>query len=189
MSTTETPVPEHASDTAADTAETIEPQDVEDEAGERSPFLAPFVVSSMFGALAAVMIAGWMYGASDHSPHRHRGASAAVVSSRGLPSKGDPQHGKELFGMTCIACHGPTGSGIPHLGANLRESRFIAARSDDELVAFIKKGRQPGEPNSVLGLMMPPKGGNPALDDNGIHDIVAFIRTLNEGNRLVAGAQ
>ena len=183
MLTTETPVAEQTENETP-----AEGEDSEEQAQEKSPFLGPFVASLMFGSLVAAVIAGWTYGASDHSPHRHKGASA-LASNHRLPSKGDPQHGKELFGMTCIACHGPTGTGIPNLGANLRESKFVAAHTDDELLAFIKKGRQPGEPNSVLGLTMPPKGGNPALDDNGIHDIIAFIRTLQEGNRLVAGAQ
>lgn len=87
--------------------------------------------------------------------------------------------GRERFSRTCIACHGPTGQGIPHLGADLTHSRFIASQSDDALAAFIARGRQTGDPNSVLGLIMPPKGGDPSLDDASIRQLVAFLRTLN----------
>jgi hypothetical protein len=50
---------------------------------------------------------------------------------------------------------------MPHRGANLRDSTFIAARDDQQLVAFIKKGRLPGDADSVDGLFMPPRGGKP----------------------------
>ena len=88
------------------------------------------------------------------------------------------ESGRELFNVTCIACHGVHGQGIPNLGANLQQSRFIAQTPDDTLASFIKTGRVPGDPKSVLNLTMPPKGGNPSLDDAGIRDIVAYLRTL-----------
>jgi mono/diheme cytochrome c family protein len=96
-------------------------------------------------------------------------------------SAGNAQHGRELFSMSCFVCHGPTGSGVTGLGANLRGSRFVADRDDRQLVTFIKMGRLPGDHNSVMNLTMPPKGGNPALDDRGLLDIVAYIRTLQAG--------
>ena len=88
------------------------------------------------------------------------------------------ENGRELFNITCIACHGVHGQGIPNLGANLQESKFIAQQPDTSLVQFIKTGRVPGDPRSVLNLTMPPKGGNPGLDDAAIHDIVAYLRML-----------
>jgi mono/diheme cytochrome c family protein len=89
-------------------------------------------------------------------------------------------NGKRLYETTCIACHGPVGQGIPNLGPSLRDSRFVATHSDDALIAFIKQGRLPGDPQSVMKLIMPPKGGNPALEDGGIADILSFIRALQE---------
>ena len=94
--------------------------------------------------------------------------------------------GRQRFGRTCIACHGPTGQGIPHLGADLTHSRFIATHNDDALAAFIATGRQPGDPNSVLGLVMPPKGGDPSLDPASIRQLVAFLRALNVAPRPAA---
>lgn len=164
------------------------PKAVKDEVRAVSPFVGPLLVSGLFGLLAAGVIAGWIYGVSDSAGKSRPNAGGAVASSAALPHGGDAQHGRELFGTTCIACHGAAGTGIPHLGANLRDSKFVAGHSDDQLVAFIKQGRQPGDPNSVLGLMMPPKGGNPAFTDANLHDIVAFIRTLQDP-KLMARAQ
>ena len=117
-------------------------------------------------------------------PHK---AKTSVSLATGL--KGDANHGKQLFNMSCFVCHGPTGTGVPGLGANLRDSKFIAARTDDALVAFIKTGRQPGDPNTVLNLTMPPKGGNPALDDTSLRDVVAFLRMLQAQAKASASVQ
>ena len=102
---------------------------------------------------------------------------------------GNPRRGEQFFKQTCIVCHGPTGGGVPNLGASLRSSGFIERSTDDQLIAFISKGRLPGENGSVLGLTMPPKGGNLALDEAAIRDVVAFIRTLQERARETADAR
>ena len=66
------------------------------------------------------------------------------------------------------------------LGKDMTTSTFIAGLSDTDLLAFVKKGRAPGEPLNTTGVMMPPKGGNPALKDEQLQDIIAFIRTLHK---------
>ena len=90
--------------------------------------------------------------------------------------------GQKLFNLTCIACHGPTGAGIPNLGPSLRGSRFVASQSDDALLAFIKRGRKPGESHSIMNGTMPEKGANPDLDDASIRDVIAFVRALQSPN-------
>lgn len=95
-------------------------------------------------------------------------------------STGDAAHGKELFADTCAACHGPEGKGIQGLGKDMTTSEFIAGKTDDELVAFIKVGRDPSDPLNTTGVQMPRRGGNPALSDKDLYDIVAFIRTLQK---------
>lgn len=86
--------------------------------------------------------------------------------------------GRKVFMTTCHNCHGDYGRGIPNVGANLRESKFIPAHSDADLVAFITRGRQPTDPDSVLHLLMPPKGLNPALQESDLYDVVAYLRTI-----------
>lgn len=94
-------------------------------------------------------------------------------------SAGDPVKGKELFAGTCAACHGPDAKGLPNLGKDLTTSTFVKSQSDQQLLEFIKKGRAPGEPGNTTGVAMPPKGGNPAMTDKDMTDVITFIRSIN----------
>ena len=98
--------------------------------------------------------------------------SPAVVS-------GAAAKGQELFTSACAACHGPNGEGVQGLGKNMHTSEFIKGKTDAELLAFIKVGRGADDPLNTTGVAMPPKGGNSALTDAELQDIVAFIRTIN----------
>lgn len=104
-------------------------------------------------------------------------AQAASGESSGEMA-GDPEAGQEKFVATCSACHGPEGKGIQGLGKDMTASEFIGSKSDQELVEFIKQGRDPSDPLNSTGVAMPPKGGNPALTDEDLYDIVSYIRTL-----------
>lgn len=94
-------------------------------------------------------------------------------------AKANPENGKALFGGTCSACHGPDAKGLPHLGKDLTTSAFIKVKSDEELLDFVKHGRGPTDPGNTTGVAMPPKGGNPALDDAKLRDIISYVRTLS----------
>jgi disulfide bond formation protein DsbB len=96
------------------------------------------------------------------------------------PKAGDPAKGKELYAGSCAACHGPDAKGLPNLGKDLTASEFVKSLSDSELLEFIKKGRPASDPENTTGVDMPPKGGNPALTDEQLMDIIAYIRTLEE---------
>lgn len=93
---------------------------------------------------------------------------------------GDAAQGEELFNQVCIACHGEGGVGIEGLGKPFTTSEFLLSQSDTELIEFIKVGRPIGHPDNTTNVDMPPKGGNPALTDEDLADIVAYIRTLHE---------
>jgi disulfide bond formation protein DsbB len=109
------------------------------------------------------------------------GEAAQANEVLAAPStQGDPLVGKEKFTATCSACHGMAGEGIPGLGKDMRTSQFIAGKTDQELVKFIKVGRDPSDPLNTTGVAMPPKGGNPALNDDDLYDIVSYIRTLQQ---------
>jgi disulfide bond formation protein DsbB len=82
--------------------------------------------------------------------------------------------------MVCIACHGPGGVGVEGLGKPFTTSEFVRSQTDAELLAFVKVGRPIGHPDNTTGVDMPPKGGNPALTDEDLLDIIAYIRTLQE---------
>ncbi len=93
------------------------------------------------------------------------------------------KEGHELFIASCTACHGPHGEAKPHLGKDIADSKFVSERTDDQLVAYVKVGRRVDDPLNTTGIDMPPKGGNPALTDEQIHKIVAYVRVLQAAAR------
>ena len=101
------------------------------------------------------------------------GDHAAVVVTHG-----DAEHGKMLWNATCRSCHGATGEGVPGRGTVLNTSAYVHSHSDQEIVAFVNKGRPASSSESVLHLDMPAKGGNPMLKDQDIFDVVVYLRTL-----------
>lgn len=110
-------------------------------------------------------------------------ANAPIPAPEGMPElkfsfeAAAAERGKKVFN-SCIACHTKTGAGMPNLGANLLNSQFIAHTNDADLVAFIKRGRQPSDPGSRMHLSMPARGGNPSLKDEQLADVVAYLRLL-----------
>lgn len=95
--------------------------------------------------------------------------------------------GDRLFHSVCIACHGKGGIGIPGNGKPLHHNEFIRSLDDDALLAFVKQGRGPTDPKNTTGIQMPPKGGNPALSDDDILDVIAYLRTL-QGEKPAAAS-
>lgn len=102
-----------------------------------------------------------------------------VAEEAALPA-GDAAHGEELYTATCIACHGEGGIGIEGLGKDMTSSTFISGLTDAELLAFLKVGRSTSDPANTTGIDMAPKGGNPALDDADLMDIIAYMRALQK---------
>lgn len=107
------------------------------------------------------------------------GGSGEAADEPAAPT-GDAVAGEGKFQATCSACHGPDAKGLPNLGKDLTSSEFFRDSADAELLAFVKTGRPIGDPANTTGVDMPPKGGNPALTDQDLADIIAFIRTLGE---------
>lgn len=86
--------------------------------------------------------------------------------------------GEKHYMSTCATCHGRDAMGLPNLGKGLHDNEFVQDSSDAELVAFLKTGRRASHPLNTTGVDMPPKGGNPALTDEDMEAIVAYMRTL-----------
>lgn len=136
----------------------------------------------------AVTQAGAIAGNSVGTSGGTYASGPASLPLEGL-GKGGKHAGERRYLQTCAICHGPEGLGQPHMGANLRDSRFVREQSDAALVSFVKTGRPLGDPASVLGLSMPPMGGNPTLNEGQIRDIVSFLRTLQGPQGARAGLQ
>lgn len=110
------------------------------------------------------------------------GPSAPAPEATTAPAiVGDATAGEQVYRGTCQACHGPDGAGIEGLGKTLHpsDSEFIRANSDDDLVQYIIVGRTPDDPLNTTGVGMPARGGNPALSEQDLYDVVSFIRTLD----------
>ena len=106
--------------------------------------------------------------------------AAPAESSDTVAAAGDAAKGEELYTSTCIACHGEGGVGVQGLGKDMTTSAFIAEKTDAEMVEFIKVGRDPSDELNTTGVAMPSKGGNPALTEEQMLDVVAYIRTLQQ---------
>ncbi len=97
--------------------------------------------------------------------------------------------GRKLFATSCASCHGKDARGLPSLGVDLVNSEFLRGLDDEALLAFIQRGRDPSDPESKTGIAMPPKGGNPALSEDDIWDIIDFLRSLDPQAGAAAEAQ
>jgi disulfide bond formation protein DsbB len=104
------------------------------------------------------------------------GDTGTTASSGG--GQGNAAAGETVFQGTCATCHGTDAMGIDGLGKSLHDNQFVKSLSDDGMVDFIKQGRPASDPLNTTGVDMPPKGGNPSLDDDDLYDVVAFLRTL-----------
>ena len=105
-------------------------------------------------------------------------ASEATEENEVALPAGDAEHGEEIYSTTCFGCHGPSGEGVTGLGKDLTTSSYIVDNSDADLVDFLKTGRPVGDPLNTTGVDMPPKGGNPSLDDEDLQDLVAYMRSI-----------
>lgn len=87
--------------------------------------------------------------------------------------------GHEIYVTSCSACHGANGEGVEGLGKPFTTSVFVASSSDKELMSMIKSGRPIWDSANTTGIDMPPKGGNPALTDEQLSEIIGYIRSVS----------
>ena len=96
-------------------------------------------------------------------------AAAAVAA----PDAASMERGKAVYSRTCIACHQPTGMGLPPVFPPLAGSEWIA-KDASIAVRNIINGMQ--GPVTVKGVtynsMMPPVAG---LSDKDIADVVTYV--------------
>lgn len=109
-------------------------------------------------------------------------AAAAVLS---ISTGQDPSvaQGKKVFegkagGAICFTCHGMNGKGMPGLGPDLTDDKWLwgdgSAASIDSIVrAGVPKPKQSAAP-------MPPLGGG-QLNDEMVKAVVAYVRSLKKG--------
>lgn len=99
-------------------------------------------------------------------------APAIVLAGDALES-GDANAGKDIYSMTCIACHGANGKGMIPGVSDLTRSDGPLAKSDEELAKSISEGLA----TQGAALTMPAKGGNPSLTDGEVLSLIAYLRS------------
>lgn len=112
------------------------------------------------------------------NPDQNQGTSSGTNVSTAL--KGNAAEGQKYFAQTCSACHGKDGKGLPKLGKDLTTSSFVTEESDSKLLDFLKQGRLATDPLNTTGVAMPPKGGNPAFNDQQLIDIISYVREIHQ---------
>jgi len=85
--------------------------------------------------------------------------------------------GDQLYRESCAACHGLNAEGVANLGNQLRGADYVNSKTDAELLAVIREGRDLTHPENTTGLVMPPSGGRPDLSDEDLLSIIAFVRS------------
>lgn len=129
--------------------------------------------------VAVIVLAACGGGAATTAPQ-----PTTAVEPTAAPEKpamvGDAAAGEKDYNQYCVACHGPGATGVEKLGKSWVTSEFIKSQTDDQMVTFIKVGRPATDPANTTGVDMPPKGGNPALTDQQLYDLVAYMRTINK---------
>ena len=158
---------------------------------EQFPFVPALILLVVFGFALSLFLAGQPRIAPQVRPTvtiRPTATPITPTAVAAVPEAGaqtvstgsyDPANvraGENVILGTCSACHGMNARGIQGLGKDMLDSEFIDSLTDDELVAFIRVGRQPFDPLNTTGVLMPPSGGNPALTEQNLHDVVAFLR-------------
>jgi disulfide bond formation protein DsbB len=131
-------------------------------------------------AVAALVLASGLLFAACGGGSEETGSGSDTTASDSGGGSGASADGKKVYDSTCTSCHGPDAKGLPNLGKDLTTSAFTADMTDEEVVAFIKAGRGADDPANTTGVAMPPKGGNPALTDEDLAAVVAYVRTLEE---------
>ena len=104
---------------------------------------------------------------------------AWIIERPVTPEGGVEIVGRDLFVSACSACHGPNGEGMEGLGKPFTTSQFVKDASDKELMTMIKMGRPVWDAANTTGVDMPPKGGNPAITDDELNDIITYIRSID----------
>ena len=106
--------------------------------------------------------------------------SVACGGGTGGNSPEQAASGQKVFLGICATCHGKDANGLPKLGKNLHNNEFVQSKTNDELLEFVKKGRPAFDPANTRHVDMPPRGGNPALTDLDLANVVAFVRSLQQ---------
>ena len=147
----------------------------EDEEGDRlrTPWLP---VSGTVVAVLAVFAVLFISGQPTTAVAENGTGASTFATLAITPGPQALAEGDSIYREACAACHGVDARGVENLGNPLAGSEFVAGKTDAELLALIRKGRDLSDPENTTGLVMPPSGGRPDLSDQDLLAIIAHIR-------------
>lgn len=105
---------------------------------------------------------------------------AAAAGARVTALRGDPAAGAKLYATYCASCHGSEGKGDGPVATSLKpppanhaDHVYMGTLSDEHLYTVIAQG---GATVGKSPMMAPWRG---VINDQGIRDLIAFIRKLS----------
>lgn len=102
-------------------------------------------------------------------------AQSVDTTSVTLAAEGKPVYEGKAGGALCFTCHGPQGKGIPGLGPDLTDDKWLHG---DGGFAFLQQIVRTGVPKpKQAATIMPPMGGG-KLSDAQLVALAAYLRSL-----------
>lgn len=110
-------------------------------------------------------------------------AATDVAATAAAPAaKGNADNGKQLYAQFCTTCHGTDGKGDGPAGAALNpkardhtDAAYMNTLSDEHLIKVIAEG------GAAVGKSPTMMGWSGSIDQQGIIDLVAYLRVLSGG--------
>ena len=125
--------------------------------------------------LALLLIVGCDDSAEEDNSQQTDTTSAGSEGTEAASAGPDLEAGAAAYAQYCSLCHGDEGEGYKADQANaLNHPEFLATATD----AFIRHAIVRGRPGTTMSAWHQDAGG--PLDDKGVDDLVAFIRTWEQ---------
>ncbi|RYD84722.1 MAG: cytochrome c [Verrucomicrobiaceae bacterium] len=113
-------------------------------------------------------------------------AALSITAAAQAPAAGQAEEGKKVYMTVCVACHQPTGMGLPPVFPPLAKTEYVSG-SPERFAAMILKGN--AGPMTINGMtynqIMP--GQEAMLTDDKIAAVMTYVRQ-NFGNNAPAVA-
>lgn len=143
-------------------------------------YAVPLALGVAGVAVVAIVIPSWVLMIRASRWLTPLPAPATVVVRPSTIDLAAAERGEEWYLSACSVCHGADGTAMKEIGRDLPRSPMIKALDDRQLIGFIRRGVDASEATNPFKTAMPPSGGNPALTDAQMQDIVCFLRKLQQ---------
>lgn len=109
-------------------------------------------------------------------------ATATTDAAAAPAAKGNADNGKQLYAQFCTTCHGtdgkgdgPAGSALDPKPTNHTDAAYMNTLTDEHLYKVISEG------GAAVGKSPTMMGWIGSVGEQGVHDLVAYLRVLSGG--------